>query len=173
MITPEQEKWLSHLLDDNSVEIFPYDEASVEKFELIKKQIQDRLGEEVSVVHKGATSLGISGQGELDVYLPVAPSSFGIFVGHLTEMFGKPRSHYLAQRAAFVTSINDTKVEVFVINQDSDDWRRSETFEKYLKNNQDALKAYETLKENNAGKSTQAYYRSKIEFINEILEKEP
>jgi hypothetical protein len=35
MITLEQELWLEHLNDSNSVEIFPYDEQAGEKFERI------------------------------------------------------------------------------------------------------------------------------------------
>lgn len=70
MIPTEQEKWLANLSDTNSVKIFPFDPTSVEKFEKVKAQIKNVLGKNILVEHRGATGLGISGQGELDVFIP-------------------------------------------------------------------------------------------------------
>jgi GrpB-like predicted nucleotidyltransferase (UPF0157 family) len=71
MLTPAQEKWLEHLSDMDSVEICPADSKAREKFLEIKRRIQSELGDEVPIEHRGSTSFGISGQGELDVYIPV------------------------------------------------------------------------------------------------------
>lgn len=76
MITPEQEKWLSHLNNTNSTKVYPYDPSSERKFEVIKERVQKVLGSGFEVVHKGASSLGISGQGELDIYVPVEAGDF-------------------------------------------------------------------------------------------------
>lgn len=171
MITPEQEKWLSHLDDSDSVKIYPFDPTSAEKFEKVKKQTQRLLGEDVNVKHRGATSLGISGQGELDIYIPIAEEKFDEFVSLVEKLFGKPGSIYPLERARFVTYIDNTKAEVFVINEKCAGWLDGCKFENYLKENPDALDSYQKLKEEGRGLSTQAYYRRKIEFINDILDK--
>ncbi len=169
MITPEQEKWLEHLSDDDHVKIYLFDPCSREIFEKIKKQIQSGLGENIEVVHRGATALGISGQGELDVYIPVSEHDFNSVTILVEKLFGKPKSFYLLERARFVTSVDNTKVEVFVINNKSKSWLDGIKFEEYLRNNPEALDAYKKLKESGDGLSTRKYYRRKIEFINSIL----
>lgn len=171
MITPEQETWLAHLSDTDSIKIFPANPEAHNIFKEIKKKIQSNLGENISVIHKGATSLDISGQGELDVYVPVEIEGFGVLVDAVQKIFGPPRSLYALDRARFVTSIKGIKIEIFVINQEGKGWTDSCKFEQYLKENPKALRVYEKLKEEGEGLSTQKYYRRKIEFINEILDK--
>ena len=169
MLTPEQENWLAHLNNSDSIKIYPVDPKASEKFEKIKKQIQAVLGKNINVIHKGATSLGISGQGELDVYIPIIPEGFDARVNSVEKIFGKPRSLYPLDRARFVAYIDGTKVELFVINEKGKSWLDSCNFEKYLRENPEVLEVYEKLKEECQGLSTQIYYRKKIEFINDIL----
>jgi GrpB-like predicted nucleotidyltransferase (UPF0157 family) len=69
-----------------------------------------------------------------------------------------------------VTSVDNTKVEVFVINNKSKSWLDGIKFEECLRNNPELLNAYKKLKESGDGLSTRKYYRRKIEFINSILE---
>ena len=171
MLTPTQEKWLEHLNDMDSVEIYPADSKAREKFLEIKRRIQSELGEEVAIEHRGSTSLGISGQGELDVYIPVLLKQFDEIVGAVERIFGKPRSLYPLERARFVTYLDKTKVELFVINEQSSGWIDCCRFQRYLKGHPDVLEAYRILKETGRGLSTQKYYRRKIEFINEVLER--
>ncbi len=171
MLTPEQETWLEHLDDTNSVEIFPYDPDACEKFERIKKLLQSILGVETTVLHKGASSLGISGQKEIDIYIPVPVENFDALLVPLEQVFGKPRSHYPLERVCFVSTIDDTKVEIFVVNSESESWKNSSRFDDHIRENKEALEAYRILKEEARGLSTQAYYRKKIEFINDILSK--
>ena len=80
MLAPEQEKWIAHLSNEKKIEIIPYDPATNQRFEALRQRIHSALGNGVEVVHRGATSLGISGQGELDVYLPVLPENFDAMV---------------------------------------------------------------------------------------------
>jgi len=170
MITPQQQKWIDHLNDKDRIVIKPYDSTTPEKFEAVKTKIQNSLGESIDVRHCGATSLGISGQDEIDVYIPVAPSKFNKLIPSLTQLFGEPRSHYPLERARFVTIENGKHVDVFLINKDSDGWLNGLKFEKYLKSHPKALEAYRKLKESGNGLSTREYYRRKIEFINQILD---
>ncbi len=171
MVTPEQEIWLTHLSNTNSTKIYPFDPSSSKKFEKLKEQIQILIGTDIGVVHRGSTSLGISDQGELDVYIPVAPEKFDSLLTSIERLFGKPTSLYPLERARFVTSVDGTKAEVFVINIEGRGWIDGCRFEKYLKENAEALEAYRKLKEDGQGLSTREYYRRKIEFLNDILSK--
>ncbi len=168
MITPAQQIWLDHLNDSDSVRVIPYDPRVKPVFKQIKADLITILGN-VPVRHKGSSALKISGQGEIDLYLPVATNNFNNYLNKLKTHLGEPGSVYDLRRVRFVKYINDIKIEIFIINKNSVDWKNSIKFEKYLKNNRDALMAYEKLKTDNAGQSTKKYYTKKIEFINEIL----
>ena len=169
MVTLEQEQWLNHLNDSNSIEIFPYDELAGEKFERIKRLLVSVLGEGQEILHRGSSSLKISGQKEIDIYISVAPIIFNSILPTLEQVFGPPRSHYPLERVCYVAAVDGTKVEIFVINNESIGWFDSIRFETYLQQNPETLNEYRILKIESAGLSTREYYRKKIEFINKIL----
>lgn len=168
MLTPDQEKWINHLSATDKIKIIPYNPKTKEVFEKVKKEIREVLGA-VEISHRGATSLGVSGQGEIDCYIPVAENEFNRYLKTMLAYFGKARSTYPLRRAAFVKYIEEIKIEIFLINEKSDDWINGLKFENYLKNNSVALENYKKLKEGGDGLSVQNYYRRKIEFINDIL----
>jgi GrpB-like predicted nucleotidyltransferase (UPF0157 family) len=172
MITAAQKRWLSHLRNDDAVKIYPPDPLASAKFEKIKKKIRLILGKDAKIELCGATSLGISGQGELDINIPVPPDKFYFALKKLKAVFGIPGSVYKLKRARFVTYAKKTKSEIILVNQRSSDWSNCQKFENYLKTHPAALMAYERLKEAAAGLNTREYYRKKIEFINEILVKQ-
>lgn len=172
MVTIEQQKWIDHLSDENKIVIKPYDPSCIEKFERVKNNIQNFLREDVEIRHCGATSLGISGQDEIDVYIPVVQKYFNNYLPKLTQLFGEPRSHYPLERARFITEVDTKHIDVFLINSEGEGWINSVKFENYLRNNPESLERYKKLKEDGNGLSVREYYRRKIEFINEILDKE-
>lgn len=171
MLTTEQEKWIDHLRDDDHIVIKPFDPNSIEIFETVKTKIQSNLGNEISVEHRGATSLGISGQDEIDVYIPVAPGKFDALIPILKTSFGEPRSVYPLERARFVRVEKGKHVDIFLINKECDGWKNGVIFDNYLKSHPETLEAYKKLKEEGNGLSTREYYRRKIGFINDILSK--
>lgn len=171
MLTKKQEKWVAHLSNDSKIKIVPFDQSAQEKFEKIKSIIQSKLGKSARIEHHGATGLGISGQDEIDIYVPVPPYLFDSFMSPLTELFNEPRSHYPMERARFTTSIDGKRVDVFLINEAYSGWLESLKFEKYLMEHPRALLNYERLKESCNGMGTQEYYTRKIEFINDVLNK--
>jgi len=164
MLTEEQEKWINHLSNDIKVEIFPYNPEVKVVFKAIKKEILSFLPE-VDVFHCGSTALEISGQGEIDLYIPVLGKYFVIYLQKLIGHFGKPGSIHPNKRARFVKYVNGIKIEMFLVNKESDDWKNLIKFEDYLRNNKSALKAYEKLKLESNGLSIREYYRKKLEFI--------
>lgn len=171
MLTLEQEKWITHLSDVDRIKICPFDPNAEEKFQKVKLKIQQFLGENTIVEHRGATSLGISGQDEIDVYIPVSLKDFDSVFSVLKVVFGEPRSLYPMERARFVTEEEGKHIDVFLINEESDGWIDGVRFESYLKTHPGDLEKYRNLKEDGNGLSVREYYRGKIEFINNILTK--
>jgi len=170
VITQSQQKWLDHLRLDDSVTIKPYDPRSPEIFEKVKGQVITALGD-VRVEYRGASALKISGQDEIDIYVPVPPESFDETVGKMCESFGSPRSLYPLVRARFPVEGYGKHVDVFVINEKDAGWVDSEIFTNWLISHPETLEEYRELKKRGAGLSTKEYYTRKIEFINDILEK--
>jgi len=169
MLRPEQQKWIDHLRDDDHIVIKPYDSTTPQKFKAIRRKIKFALGKDVRVKHCGATALGISGQDEIDVYVPIPSNRFDELLTPLTNLFGPPRSHYPLERARFVTDEGGKHVDIFLINETCRGWTDGRKFETYLRNHPEALEGYRQLKESGDGLSTREYYRRKIEFINDIL----
>ncbi len=170
MITPDQKKWIDHLSDIDTICVVPYDKEVERIFEDVRIKIEKLIGSEYSIEHHGASSLGISGQDEIDVYVPVASRYFDELVLKLTNFLGEPKSHYSYKRARFSFVENGKRIDIFPINQESDDWKRMLTFENFLRENTDVLEQYRILKESGNGLSIREYYRRKIEFINDVLE---
>jgi GrpB-like predicted nucleotidyltransferase (UPF0157 family) len=171
MLTEKQKLWIDHLSDENKITIVPFDPTAEEKFQKIKQKVQEALGPQTNVVHCGATSLGISGQDEIDVYVPVPKDKFDSFIDPLKKLFGEPKSLYPLERARFVTDESGKHVDVFLINEEGDGWINGVKFEAYLRSHPEALQEYRLLKENGNGLSVREYYRRKTEFINGILTK--
>ena len=169
MIKEEQQKWLDHLSDTKQVAIVAWDPTCEEKFLKIKNQIQNILGKKQAVEHRGASSLKISGQDEIDIYVPVLREKYNETVNLVTQLYGEPKSNYPLKRARFTTEIDGKHIDTFVINATDEGWKNSELFHNYLLSNPKTLEEYRKLKEKFSGKSVKEYYKEKTEFINEIL----
>ena len=170
MLTKEQEKWIDHISDIEKIKIIPYNPETAVVFNKIKKEIQKTLGK-VEVFHRGSTKLKISGQGEIDLYIPVNIKDFNNYLEKLIEYFGKAGTIYPLERVRFVKYVSSIKIEIFLINKKDDDWKNGLKFENYLRKHPDTLNEYENLKKSCDGFSFREYYRKKLNFINKILEK--
>jgi GrpB-like predicted nucleotidyltransferase (UPF0157 family) len=169
MLTPKQEEWIAHLSDTSTITIKPFDPTAESKFQKIKQRILEKIDSSLTVLHRGASSLGISGQDEIDIYVPASPDCFNDLLESLKIIFGEPRSLYPLERARFITVLEDKHIDIFLINQDSNGWRDGLKFEAYLREHPSTLDQYKKLKESGHGLTVREYYRRKIEFINEIL----
>lgn len=170
MLTDNQKRWINHLRDDDKVEIYPFDKTSKEKFEKVKMEIINSVAMKIDVEHRGSTSLGIAGQNEIDIYIPLSPNAFygRALVLELTELYGPPKSTHKT-RTRFQTIDGGKKIDIFLIDKESPEWLNGLKFEDYLKIHKDALREYEELKYNCNGLSTRKFYEKKVTFINDIL----
>lgn len=152
------------------VRIMPYDTSSDEKFESVKTQLLGILGE-VEVVHRGSSSLNISGQDEIDVYIPVDKKDFEKYLKPLTHAFGNPRNTDHSQRIRFFSNVEGKKVDLFLIDRECEDWKNGLAFEKFLRENPDVLREYELFKEGLDGVTVAEYYENKNAFTEGVLGK--
>lgn len=120
--------------------------------------------------HRGASALGISGQDEIDIYVPVSSGDFDMYVEKMRRVFGDPGSLYPLIRARFRVKGYKKHIDVFIINKEDKGWIDSEIFTNWLLSHPNTLEEYRKLKEGNAGLSTKEYYTRKTEFINRVLE---
>jgi GrpB-like predicted nucleotidyltransferase (UPF0157 family) len=168
MLTTEQKEWLDHLDDKNKIETVPYNPDVKRIFAIVKKDLRKVLGK-VRISHCGSTSLKISGQGEIDLYIPVIKRDFNSYLNKLIKYLGKPGTVYELERVRFVKYVDDIKIEIFLINKNCDGWKNCLQFGHYLKRNPGHLNAYAKLKDKASGQSIKNYYTAKIVFINKIL----
>lgn len=170
MLTKADLKWLNHLSTSEKIKIVPYNPKVKKVFEHQKKEILGILGN-VEVLHMGASNLGISGQKEIDIVIPVSLDHFGEFIEKFKKAYGEPKSFYPNDRVRFQRRFSDLRIEMVIVNADSEGWKKNMAFDSYIKRNPDALEFYRKLKEGNNGLSVREYYKRKIKFINKILKK--
>lgn len=168
MITPEQGKWIDSL-SDRKISVVPYDPRTDELFAKAKEKIFSILGSEVNVEHCGASSLGISGQDEIDVSIVVEKEKFEEYVPLLEKVFGQVRSRY-ESRTRFEVKVEGKKIDLKIIDGNHPNYLEGKVFENYLRSHPQDLERYRILKEEADGMTVKEYYRRKTEFINEILD---
>lgn len=172
MLSKKQQDWLKHLSSEKKINILLFDTNTEKIFFKIKNKIQDNLGKGTRVEHRGASSLGISGQDEIDVYVPVSPKKFDSYIPKMIKIFGEPRSAYPLERIRFNEEIDGKKIDLFLINEQHNDWINGCRFENYLKSHpKEFLEKYKKLKEEMNGFSVKDYYTKKNIFISRILNK--
>lgn len=167
MITSEQEEWINSL-SDRKVNIVPYDDIAERLFNEVKVEIHNLLGPEVKVEHVGSSSLGISGQDEIDVSIVTNRDKFDEYISKLETIFGPVQAKY-DYRVRFKAKRESKKIDLKIIDVNHPNYVEGKLFEDYLKNNPEELERYRILKEESDGQTVKEYYRRKIEFINEIL----
>ncbi len=169
MLTKADIKWLNHLSNSKKVKIVPYNPKVKSMFEKQRKEILGILGQNIKVLHFGASGLGISGQKEIDVVIPTSLNNFDKFIEKLKRIYGEPRSFSPGNRVRFNHKQSDINIEIVIVNKNSEGWKRNLEFDLYLRTHPEALEAYRKLKESYHGMGIRKYYRKKMEFINDIL----
>src|SRR5438105_3784223 len=113
MLTDQQRGWLDRLSDNDHVEIVPYDPKVKEVYKQQKAELQSILGASAVVHHKGASAWGISGKGDVDIYIPVAVEQFDRCYEQLRQVLGQPGSHYPQERVRWSKQVEGIDVEIF------------------------------------------------------------
>ncbi|TSC87289.1 MAG: Uncharacterized protein G01um101416_503 [Microgenomates group bacterium Gr01-1014_16] len=171
MLNQNQEKYLSTIPADKKVVIKPYDPKLKEIAETIIRSVHS-IDPDLEVLFMGAAELGISGQGDLDLYILSKPSEFGKYISGLKDVFGEPvkeKDTYVAWELIR----NEIPVELYLTDPGDEIYNTSmkEQIDIFniLKSNPGLLKEYEDLKIRLNGQLFREYQRQKYEFYNRVL----
>lgn len=171
MLTSDQKNWLNKLSDANKVKIIPYDPKVLEIFKQKKSYLKSILGKNAQILHKGASAWGISGKGDIDIYIPVMAKKFESTFSTLKLHLGDPGSYYPNERARWNSQEDNIDIEYLLTNKEATFWQELELFWDYIETHPVVLREYELLKASCDGKSTKYYYTQKIMFFNNIQER--
>lgn len=167
MLTPNQEKYLLTIPEDKRVEIKPYDPKLGETADEIIKPIKE-IGKNLEVMLMGAAGLGISGQGDLDIYFLAKAEDFEEYLPKLIELFGEPKSQREVSIAWEFVGDN-IPVELYLTDPRTETMQEQVAVFVMLKHDKSLLKKYENLKQAFDGKSFREYQKAKYEFYNKLL----
>lgn len=167
MLTAGEKDFLSKIPRDRVIRVFPYNPRAsriAEKLiELVHRKYPD-----LSVLHLGASGLGISGQGDIDIYCLASFDNFSSYQDGLIELFGQPKSSR-PESVAWVFQKGGFEVELYLTDPSSSPMQRQLAVYQKLKNNPELLKKYEHLKQVLDGKLFREYQKRKYRFYHEIL----
>lgn len=166
MLTPAQEKYLLTIPEDKKVMVQKYDPRTSQIVEGIIQQIK-LVEPNLEIKFMGASALGISGQGDLDIYVFSPRSEFDQHRENLEKVFGKPAINGTSVKWEFTKEGHN--VELYITDPSDKALQEQVKIFEILKSNKDLLKEYEALKENAKDLSFREYQRRKYEFYNRLL----
>jgi GrpB-like predicted nucleotidyltransferase (UPF0157 family) len=164
---PMSDDWFMKFSNTKKVKIVQYDPKIKDIFEEFKQILIQQLGK-IEIKHMGASALSISGQGEIDLYIPTTPTKFNSLVKEITKLYGKPGS-LDNDWARFNYTYKNTEIEIMVMHKNCSDYIDNTMFFNYLKTHPIDAKKYEQLKQKYAKVSKREYYKQKGIFIRNIL----
>ena len=167
MLTQAQQKYLLTIPKEKTVTIYPFtkelEQAADELIATVQRAVPD-----LTVQHLGASALGLSGQGDLDIYTFCDPAAFNVYLPRLIETFGEPEKRGKTS-IKWAFEKNGFPVELYLTDPSSDAMQEQiKTFE-LLRDNEQLRSEYEALKEKMNGRPFRQYQVAKYEFYNRLL----
>jgi len=164
---PVSKKWFLKFSPTKPVKIIPHNPKILDLVKEFTKILRKTVGD-VEIQHRGATALGISGEGEVDLYIMVSPKKWLELLKPLENKFGKPGSidH---EWARFNHIYKGTEFEIMLVHKHCRDNVENRVFFNYLKSHTKARKDYEKLKAKYAKVSKREYQLQKDTFVKKIM----
>lgn len=166
MLTQDETDYLEKISPDKKVVVGPYDSSTtgiVDEFLTIIKSVDPKL----EVVHMGASSLEISGQGDIDLSVLCPKSEFQANKEKLSKVLGQNMAD--TDTIEWQFRKNGHEVNIYLADPTELSTSRQLKVQEIFKNNPDLLKQYEQLKEKAASLGYREYQRQKYRFYNKIL----
>jgi len=167
MLTADEKDYISKIPVDKRASIKPYTSSLHKTASQIIENVKT-LCPDLNIVHMGAIGLGISGQGDIDIYALTSPDDFNRYLTLIKQVLGKPVSKKIDSIAWEFTK-NGYEVEFYLTDPNSKAMTRQIAVFEILQSNSSLLKEYEDLKESLNGKSFKEYQIKKYEFYHRIL----
>lgn len=169
MLSWDEEEFISKIPPDKIVTVKPYDEA----IGRVAREIIDRVQKilpGLEVRHMGASALGISGQGDIDIYIFSDPTQFYKSEPLLTAEFGEPQNRRY-DSILWDFEREGHPVELYLTDPDSLPMQKQIAVYEILKKSAKLREEYQTLKEDLNGATLREYQTKKYEFYHRILDK--
>lgn len=166
MLTESQEKYLQKIPIDKIVKIISYDPKIPGIVQDIKNKITN-AGINLEVKFMGASALGISGQGDIDLYVSCPENNFQICLPKLEEIFG-PKVQGITI-VKWQLEKEGHEIEIYLTDPNTPSMQEQIKVFEILKNDPLLLREYEEIKSSADGKSFREYMKRKYEFFNKIL----
>jgi hypothetical protein len=167
MLTPNQERYLSKIPDDQKMVVLPWDPHGLEIAQGVIDELKSILPDN-EVIFIGSLPLKISGQKDIDLSVLSPSADFPLHQPKLEEKFGKPDK-------LGVTSIGwhfereGWEVGIYLTDPVTSQVQEQIDVFNMLKNNPELLKEYEQIKLDAKDLTYKQYQIKKYEFYNRIL----
>jgi GrpB-like predicted nucleotidyltransferase (UPF0157 family) len=163
--------WFKKFSKTKKVKIVKFNPRILKLVEEFSTKLAKLLGKRVEIEHRGSTALGISGHGEVDLYLRVKNrKDFQGAFAKLKKRFGEPGSYYPREpRARFNYVYKGVEFEQMLVLHKTIDEIEGRLFFYYLKSHTELLPEYEAIKRKYAKVSKYKYQIEKHKFIHNVL----
>lgn len=165
MLNQNQEKYLLKIPEDKIFVLKPYDSKSVNVVENIKRLLST-AGVNLKVIWMGSLALGISGQGDIDLYILCDSVEFDKYVPIIEKVFG-PRVYGISIYK-WNLEIDGFEVEMYLTDPTTPSMIEQIHVFKKLKSDKNLLNEYELVKQSSNGLLFRDYMRKKYEFFNQL-----
>jgi len=167
MLTENQKKYLKTIPADKIIKIVPFDPKTRDIVKSIRQKINNDAGIKLGVNFMGASALGISGQGDIELYIFCPEKDFYIYLPKLEHIFGPKVQGINIIKWQF--KVDGHEIEMYLTDSAIQSTQEQiKTFE-MLKNNSKLLEEYEAIKVSADGQSFRKYMTKKYDFFNKIL----
>jgi GrpB-like predicted nucleotidyltransferase (UPF0157 family) len=167
MLSWDEEDYLSKIPEDKRVEIIPFDPRITEISEELIGRVHIAVPD-LEVRHMGASSLGLSGQNDIDVYIFCKEENYAKYLPKIEKVFG-PKIPGISS-VKWSMNIEGFEIEMYLTDPSSPTMKRQIAVFEALKKNGKLREEYEKLKESLNGTSFKEYQRNKYEFYHRILD---
>ena len=143
MLTLDEKTFLSKIPADKKVKFIPYDNKTLKIANKFIFKIKNVLPD-ADVRFLGASALGISGQGDIDIYVLTSPDKYSRYLSKLKHIFGEPLTG--TSLIEWRLKVNRHEVSIYLDDPNKLSMQKQIRVFSLLKNNKKLLKEYEKIK---------------------------
>jgi len=168
MLSWDEEDYLSKVNDKKMVVVKPFDPKITDISNKLVHKIHIAVPD-LEVRHMGASSLELSGQNDIDIYIFCMKENFDEYLPKIEKVFG-PKMQGI-NIIKWSMNIEGFEVEMYLTDPNSPTMKKQIAVFEALKNDKSLREDYTKLKEGLNGRSFKEYQRAKYEFYHKILDK--
>ena len=123
MLTDDEKDYLSKIPPQKKVRIRPFRQKTSDVSNKLVRSIKVKYPD-LKILHMGASGLGISGQGDIDIYAFANPTHFPKYLSGIIKVLGEPKS-YNPDSVAWKLNQDGHDIEFYLTNPESESMKRT------------------------------------------------